>query len=365
MHTQDKTKYQALICGYFGENNLGDDVLLNILLNSLPDQIQPVVTFGTSSPLDYLPSNSRFINRKSFFSLLKELAQSRFLIFGGGSLLQDATSIRSIIYYSSIILIAYVLRIPIFLWAQGLGPFRSCFARKLAILSLKLSNSITLRDPQSIDCANKLGFVETVHWQPDPVWQLPSIAWIGGESVCVCFHDNYLLDLNSWRLIIQDLEKYILLESLTIHWLFFDSKNDHKLISFLDRNDILTDNIKIKSRFFPIRSIGEATDLFRMSRIVLSTRLHSLILAQLCGTPSLAISCDPKVSSLSLMAKIPYIDLEKDKICLNNLYSKILKATSIFPDQELIEQLSVQSKKHNQYIYDFLKLKVELLNNND
>ncbi|MEI7951733.1 MAG: polysaccharide pyruvyl transferase CsaB, partial [Synechococcaceae cyanobacterium ELA182] len=34
----------VLVCGYYGEHNLGDDALLEVLLAQLPPAVQPLVT---------------------------------------------------------------------------------------------------------------------------------------------------------------------------------------------------------------------------------------------------------------------------------------------------------------------------------
>ena len=35
---------RALLCGYYGEHNLGDDALLSVLLDQLPASVRPLVT---------------------------------------------------------------------------------------------------------------------------------------------------------------------------------------------------------------------------------------------------------------------------------------------------------------------------------
>ena len=50
------------------------------------------------------------------------LAESDLLISGGGSLLQDATSLRSLVYYLWIVRMALSMRVPVMFYAQGMGP---------------------------------------------------------------------------------------------------------------------------------------------------------------------------------------------------------------------------------------------------
>ena len=113
----------VLLCGYYGEHNLGDDALLQALLAQLPPGCTPLVTAH-----DQALVRSRFgvatTDRRSLRGVLKALAGCRALVLGGGSLLQDATSFRSLLYYAVLIGAARLRGIPVLLWAQGLGPLR-------------------------------------------------------------------------------------------------------------------------------------------------------------------------------------------------------------------------------------------------
>ena len=52
------------------------------------------------------------------------------LISGGGSLLQNVTSGRSLYYYMGVLFLAKLVHTPIMLYAQGIGPIYGKFARR-------------------------------------------------------------------------------------------------------------------------------------------------------------------------------------------------------------------------------------------
>ena len=55
-------------------------------------------------------------------SLIRALREADGLISGGGSLLQDATSSKTIPYYLAVLKIAQWLGKPTFIYSQGIGP---------------------------------------------------------------------------------------------------------------------------------------------------------------------------------------------------------------------------------------------------
>ena len=121
---------RPLLCGYYGENNIGDDALLQALLQSLPAEAKPCITAA-----DQQQVQRQFCvdscDRRSLRSTLGALGDCDGLILGGGSLLQDSTSWRSLLYYAVLIGTARLQSKPVILWAQGLGPLRRRRSRLL------------------------------------------------------------------------------------------------------------------------------------------------------------------------------------------------------------------------------------------
>jgi polysaccharide pyruvyl transferase CsaB len=70
-------------------------------------------------------------------------------VSGGGSLLQDVTSARSLLYYLGLILMARALRRPVVVLAQGIGPLRRPALRRLTARALQGVARITVRDADS------------------------------------------------------------------------------------------------------------------------------------------------------------------------------------------------------------------------
>ena len=122
-----KKSHKAVISGYYGFDNCGDEaVLLAIIhcLKKLKPDVRIVVLSGNPKKTRELYAVEA-VNRWNPFSVAIELLSCRLLISGGGSLLQDVTSTKSLRYYLAIINIAALFKKRIMIYSQGLGPLNA------------------------------------------------------------------------------------------------------------------------------------------------------------------------------------------------------------------------------------------------
>ena len=115
------------ISGYYGFDNFGDETILKILVENLK-LINPEfeITVFSSSPEKTAENHKvRSIYTFKIPSVIKELYKTDILISGGGSLLQDVTSIKSLIYYLGVISTAKIFGKRIIMFSQGIGPINN------------------------------------------------------------------------------------------------------------------------------------------------------------------------------------------------------------------------------------------------
>ena len=154
-----KKPLRAVISGYYGYGNLGDDSILLAIRRQLAQADPPVrLTVLARRPksirnLYGLQAIARF----SPVRILHQLRRCDVLISGGGTLLQDATSIRSLMYYLGVIRLAQILRKPVFIWANGVGPVRRGLDRRLVRRCVESCTAVTLRDSDSLAVLRKMG----------------------------------------------------------------------------------------------------------------------------------------------------------------------------------------------------------------
>jgi len=144
----ERVLMRVLISGYYGFGNTGDEAILRAIVNSMrsekPD-LDIVVLSDNPKETEKI-HNVRAINRMDLVSIWTTLSCSDMLISGGGGLLQDITSTRNILYYITIIYMAWLLKKPVVYYANGVGPIRSYFNRLLVRNVSNKVQVITVRD---------------------------------------------------------------------------------------------------------------------------------------------------------------------------------------------------------------------------
>jgi polysaccharide pyruvyl transferase CsaB len=284
----------VLICGYYGEHNLGDDALLAVLLDQLPRGCRPVVTARDQEQV-----RQRFgvetTDRTRLGGVLQALGGCDALVLGGGSLLQDATSLRSLIYYAVLMAAARLQGKPVILWAQGLGPLRRRRSQVLVRALLPQATAISWRDGASAALARGWG-VEAVVGS-DPVWSLARhTPWHGaGGPIVLCWRPVTHLSAQGWATLLQALAR--LAPDRPVLWLPFHQEQDRGLLRGLDQQGLVPEGLRQRSSEVHVADPQGALDLFAGAGLVLAMRLHGLILAALAGSPCAALSYDPKVSA--------------------------------------------------------------------
>lgn len=166
----------VLISGYYGFGNIGDDSLLSCILAGLREANPNLrVTVLAKNPRKMRKRFAvRCIGRMNLLAIYTEMRRAKLLISGGGSLLQDNTSTKSLLYYLSIISLARRAGLPVMLYANGIGPLYRPANRRRAARALNAIDRITLRDPASLDELHALGVKvdDRVSLTADPAFTL-------------------------------------------------------------------------------------------------------------------------------------------------------------------------------------------------
>lgn len=170
---------KIVVSGYYGFGNAGDEALLHALLTEMR-RLRPKTRFVVLSG-DPAATEATYdveaIRRTDVAAIVRSFRGARLFISGGGSLLQDATGFGTVPYYTGLMRIARLLGVPVFVYAQGLGPIRRQPLRRLAGRALRAAAAVTVRDAASAREALVLGADGSkVHVTADPVFAIGAAA---------------------------------------------------------------------------------------------------------------------------------------------------------------------------------------------
>lgn len=140
-------RFRALLVGFYGEGNLGDQAILQGIISSIPEPAAFAVTSGVA---DQTPGVAVTPRRGlcSWLPFLHALKMSSHIVFSGG-ILQDWT-FEGITFYALRLLAARAFGRQIGLWGAGLGPIRSQTARVIVRNTLACADEVWLRDRESL-----------------------------------------------------------------------------------------------------------------------------------------------------------------------------------------------------------------------
>ncbi len=271
-----------LLCGYYGYGNIGDELTLRSIQLQLKKQGVQHLAVLAKPGKQY--ESMICINRFNPIDVIHAIRHTGLLLFGGGSLLQNKTSNRSLLYYLTLLRLASLVGVPTMLYACGIGPIRGVFMNRLVIQSLKNTNLITVRDPDSLRYLEKIGDSVPLYLSSDPVLfcRLPE-----------CAKNGYVV-------------AFVRQEEVDRFVAFLSKQPKPIYVAMMDQNaDALAalalvtrlQNKGLRVRLVTGLSIRQTASLIAGADLVVSARLHALILAFCANVPFIGLSTDPKITS--------------------------------------------------------------------
>ena len=173
---KSKTMVKIMISGYYGFNNTGDEAILKSMVRAFKEKIPQIeIVVLSHSPLQTSQTYQvKAINRLHLIDIKHCLQHTNLFISGGGGLLQDSTGKGwSILYYLGLILLARIAKVPVMIYAQGIGPINKKINKLLIKWILNKVDIITVRDNPSKKLLNNLGVSSpSINVNSDPVFLL-------------------------------------------------------------------------------------------------------------------------------------------------------------------------------------------------
>jgi polysaccharide pyruvyl transferase CsaB len=160
----------CVLSGYYGFNNLGDELLLSVLVEQLQARGSTPLVLSANPALTQFQHGVAAVSRTNPLAVVTALRQASLLISGGGGLFQDVTGPVSPAYYGGIIQLAKWLGTPVAMVGQSIGPLTTTLGQRLTAHAVKQCQLVALRDSPSVAWAK--------HYAQAAPLTMADLAWL-------------------------------------------------------------------------------------------------------------------------------------------------------------------------------------------
>ena len=286
-----KTAPSAVVCGYYGYGNAGDRAMLYSLVRGIrsvkPDAPLCVMSHRPKATTREFVVSS--VPRYDIFAVKRAIKHAGTLIFGGGNLIQDGTSRRSLSYYLYILKCAKKLGAKVIIYANGIGPL-SVEGAKAAVPVLAEAEYVSMRDGTSLGFCVEHGI--NAHLTADPAFSLdrgfiPSAR--GGYFVVAPKKTGGEEYGELCRAVCQTAKRFSLRPVIAAMYSAQDAAFCRKLAK--DTGALLLEN--------GITDYGILTTAVAGAEFVISARFHAIVCACSVGCPMISVGSEKNAALLS------------------------------------------------------------------
>ena len=350
---------KIVFLGTHGQYNIGDELLLETFLHQLgPEHRYVVNTYDTAFTRRQLAGRydveliDTAGDRRAFLGHLRDCD---LLCFGGGSIIKELYSSTGRNRYATLLMILatvtfarLVARTPIVMLNVGVGPITTRRGRLLARMILGQVDLLTVRDERSHQTCLDVGLdADDVSLATDAVFSADA-DWLlqdrpsrpcppphVGTPVKVALNLNFDIENpDNWEYFLDRLASGLRAVNerhpIELHALPMQAGfKDHDDVSVLD--EFATRLPEITMRRHRPTAPGHAARIISQCDVVVSERLHAIVMASIIGVPTLALAYDVKVTELASM-----LGLDATTVDINGPFS----------DREIVDGVSSLIEDH-------------------
>ncbi len=293
---------RLLLSGYYGFGNLGDEALLSVIVGELRRRHPALdITALSATPSETSATYGiAAIPRMDVPAVRRALGRTDVFVSGGGGLLQNATSMRSLAYYAGLIQAAMRARARVMIFAQSIGPLDR-LGRLLVRAACAGIDRATVRDERSRQLLTHLLPKVPVERTADPVFMLGradgafdlQAEGLGPESdplavIALRKIPGFDAGVPALAAAVDRLAE----RGAKVAFLPLGGPPDAEASTIVIRKCRSTPTL------LPAYALPEAAQVIAHARVVIGMRLHAVIMAARFGVPFLAVPYDPKVSGV-------------------------------------------------------------------
>lgn len=295
---------KVIISGYYGFDNFGDEAILGVLVKKLQD-LDADIRVLSKNPTK--TASLYGVKSTLFFCLIQvifRISKCDVLISGGGSLLQDVTSLKSLFYYLWVINIALFFKKKVIIFAQGIGPINSKLGQFLTKNTLKKCSLVTVRDEKSLFLIR--GWGVNADLVCDPLFDLSMSPSFPSNKVGVQLRGFKTLKENLLIKLAEQINKDFSDKQIEIY-----SFQDSIDLAVCKRFEAMLKalNPLINTTLISNQTSQEVLNKISKLDYMIAMRFHACLIALKSGVKTFAICYDEKVEKLALEAEIPYVSM--------------------------------------------------------
>lgn len=317
-----------LISGYFGFGNAGDEAILAGMVEGFrsrrPDL--PLEVLSAEPETTRKHYGVQAIPRSAPLEVWRAIRRSRLFLSGGGGLLQNATSTRSLLYYAGLLGLAQRAGKRTMIFAQGIGPLNGALPEYLVRSVARNADAITVRDPRSAEALESVGVrAGRIRVTADAAFLMSPGPREVGQSlldragapkelpkIAICLRKWAPRGVPSDKVMpsiikqvagaVRELVQRTGMFPVAVPLAY---PQDHKVAdAFCAALNLPAGCLENRPHTpqEPLAIIGEA-------RVVLGMRLHALIMGAMAEVPFCGLSYDPKVEAFAKEVDMPVLPL--------------------------------------------------------
>ncbi|MCC5947074.1 MAG: polysaccharide pyruvyl transferase family protein [Nitriliruptoraceae bacterium] len=294
------------VAAWVGAGNLGDELLLRSTLRELDAVgLEALVLSLDAAATERLHG----VQAVHHLALARHLPALDGLVFGGGGLIQDRSSVWSPLYQGHRPLLARAARLPVVGVGLGAEHLRYRSSRSAARLALGGSKELWVRDEPSARVLKQLGLGE-VGVAADLAFLLPTprtprrddlvvslVGSSGGGGLRPTRRGRVATEpppraITQWAAFLDEAARRT---SCAVRFVAMDLVRDTEL------HERVAARMQAPTSTAPV-GLSELPEVVGGARAVIAARYHACVLAVLAGRPTLAFGYAPKIDALARAA---------------------------------------------------------------
>jgi polysaccharide pyruvyl transferase CsaB len=350
---------RILFLGTHGQYNIGDELLLDTFLTQLGAEHEYTVNSYdpdfTRAQLEGRFTVTVIDTASDRVGLLRALMRCDLLVFGGGSIIKELYASTGRNRYATLLMILAIVtfahriaRKPIAMLNIGVGPVRTPRGLRLARMILSQVDELTVRDERSLETCRSIG-IEPVR-ATDAVFSATPESLLSGSAASTRLTESPVrvaLNLNfdienpdNWELFLDQLAASLTQvhsrRPIELHTLPMQAGfKDHDDVEVIEAFAARIPSIPIVRHVVPTHT--DAAALISSCDVLVSERLHAIVMASILGVPSFVLAYDVKVMELATM-----LGLDSWSVNINKPFDATAVGDRI---GELIEQRDSESTR--------------------